>query len=249
MRRSRHLPWGLGAAILACASGAVVGTTIGVAAGAALAAVAATSLVAFARVSLAHIALTRHLRDRSVPHDVAGTHLRVGHLGGSAFVAGLARPAIFCDRDLLRDLDPAEVRAVVLHERAHQLARDPFRNAIVASVTPMLSRTQRGRLWLERRAAGREIAADQYALNQGVDPRSIASALIKVPPTGPLYAAAFTPAVELRLCALLGDNVELPHEGPPWRAVATGAMVGLALCVTMAGSTLGIIQAMWCCTG
>lgn len=250
MRRGRFLGWCGAAATLTCLAGAAAVRMSGVAMGAALTMAAVAALIAFTRVSVDHASLVRQLRRRSTMGEVAGAQLRVGHLGGSAFVAGLARPEIFCDRNLLGDLDDHELVAVVMHERAHQLARDPLRSTFETAVSPLLKRSRRGRRWSARRVAAREIGADRYAINQGVDPQSIASALLKVPPTGPLHTATFTPSVELRLRALLGDEVVLTHTRGPWRAIATGTVIGLALCITMSASTLGIAGILrWCCTG
>lgn len=247
MAERTQLRWGTGAAVTSCAAGAVIGTALGMALAATTAVAAAAALLAFVRISIVHGALARRLRDRSMSAEVAGTRLRLGSVGGSVFVAGLARPDIFCDGALLDDLDDAELQAVTLHERAHQLARDPLRNTAVAVIAPLLTRFGGGRAWLERRAAEREIAADRYALAHGVDRRAIASALLKVPPAGAVHAAAFAPAVELRLRALLGDNLTVPGRRP-WAAITVGAVVGAAVCLAMlhpAAAAIDVIRA--CC--
>lgn len=237
---------GFGAAAATCASGTIIGTTFGVAVAATTAIAAAIALLSFVRIARLHGALTRRLRGHSTSAEVAGTRLRLGPVGGSAFVAGLTRPDIFCDRALLDELDDAELLAVTLHERAHQRARDPLRNAAVAVVAPLLSRLDAGRGWLERRAAAREIAADRYAIARGVDRRAIASALLKVPPAGAVHAATFAPAVELRLRALLGDDPDVGR-ARPWVAVTIGAAVGAAVCLAMLHPTAGVIDALRAC--
>lgn len=226
------VPAGIVAATATCAAGAVVGTALGAAIAVVAAAMAALATAVFLRICVTHGWLTRELRARSTETEVAGTRLRLGPIGGSVFVAGLARPSIFCDETLLADLDDEEIGAVTLHERAHQLARDPLRTTAVAVVAPLLSRFDRGRAWLEGRAAAREIAADRYALAQGADRRAIASALLKVAPAGAAHASAFAPAAELRLRALLGDETD-PSRPRPWLAITVGAALGTAVCLTM----------------
>lgn len=232
MAERMSLRWSMGSAVATCATGGAIGRGLGIAVASAVAMVAVLALLAFVRVSVTHRALARRLRHRSTATEVAGTRLRVGPVGGSVFVAGLVRPEIFCDRMLLDELDDAELRAVTLHERAHQLARDPLRGAAAAVVAPVLTQSAAGQAWLERRAAAREIAADRYALLRGVDRRTIASALSKVPPAGAVHAAGFAPAVELRLRALLGEDLDVAPRCP-WPALAFGALVGAGMCLTM----------------
>lgn len=230
-RDRRRLAWGIAAAVGSCAVGAVTGTELGAAIGV-LALVATGAVIAvFARVTVAHCRLVRLLRQCSSEAEIAGTRLRLGPVGRSVFVAGLTRPQIYCDRGLLDELDDDEVSAVLLHERAHQLARDPLRSAALATVAPLLTLFERGQAWLERRAAVHEIAADRYAMAHGARPRSIASALFKIAPADISHAAAFAPAVELRLRALLGEEVVVRR--PAWGAAATGAMVGVLGCIVI----------------
>jgi beta-lactamase regulating signal transducer with metallopeptidase domain len=247
MAERSKIRWAVAAAAATCAAGAAIGTAFGAVVALAVGFAGLSALLVFTRVSFAHGALTRRLRGRSTEAEVAGTRLRLGTVGGSVFVAGLSRPDIFCDAALLDDLDDDEVSAVTLHERAHQLARDPLRNAVVAAVAPLLLRFLRGRDWLQRRAAAREIAADRYAMANGVDRRAIASALLKVPPAGAAHAAGFGSAVDLRLQALLGDEVDLQGRRS-WLAVTVGAIAGAAVCLAMlhpAAPVAEIVQA--CC--
>lgn len=249
MAERRPLRWGMATAATTCAAGAAVGTLFGAAVLVGVGSAAALALLVFARVSFAHGWLTRRLRRRSTEVEIVGIQLRVGSVGGSVFVAGLSRPDIFCDAALLEHLEQDELGAVTLHERAHQLARDPLRNAAVAVVAPLLTGFDRGRAWLEQRAAAREIAADRYAMAHGVDRRAIASALLKVPPARGAHAAAFAPAIELRLRALLGDDIALPLPRPrPWLAVTAGAIVGTAACLAMLHPAVSVVDlARACC--
>lgn len=245
MAERSQIRWAVAAAAT-CAAGAAIGTVFGAVVALAIGLAGLSALLAFARVSLAHGALTRRLRGRSTEAEVAGTRLRLGKVGGSVFVAGLSRPDIFCDAALLDELEDDEVGAVTLHERAHQLARDPLRNVAVSAVAPLLLRFHRGRDWLQRRAAAREIAADRYAMAKGADRRAIASALLKVPPAGAAHAAGFGSAVDLRLRALLGDEVDLRGRRS-WRAVTAGAFAGAAVCLAMLHPAMSVAEFVRAC--
>lgn len=237
----------LAAAAAACAAGALVGTPFGAVVLVTMVAAAAAATIVFLRIVTSHGWLARQLRRRSVEGEVAGTTVRRGDVGGSVFVAGLVRPTIFCDDALLDQLADAELQAVTLHERAHQLARDPLRAAAVAAVAPLVGRFRRGQAWLERRAAHREIVADRYALAEGADRRAIARALLKVPAATTAHAVAFAPAVELRLRALLGDEVDTA----PWRsrrALTIGAVIGIGACIAMLHPAAQLVDALaGCC--
>ena len=237
---------GLVAATVTCGAGVVIGTTVGAVLAVVAGVLTAVGTLAFLRVGAAHGWLTRQLRARSTQTEVAGTRLRLGTVGGSVFVAGLSRPTIFCDRRLLDELDDDEISAVTLHERAHQRSRDPLRSAAVAVIAPLLLRFGRGRAWLEHRAAAREIAADRYAIAQGADRRAIASALLKVPTVGAAHAAAFAPAVELRLRALLGDEPARPRRGS-WVAIAIGVVVGAVVCLAMLDAPAAVADILQAC--
>ena len=120
-------------------------------------------------------------------------------------MAGLARPRIFCPADLAERLSERELRAVVLHERHHQLAHAPARLIILAALAPALERLEVGQRWVERRRAAIEIAADDHALGAGAGRPELARALLKLSPVG-LDAGlpGFASVSELRLRHLVG---------------------------------------------
>lgn len=178
-----------------------------------------------------HAHFSRRMRSCTVPTPVAGFTVRLGAPRRSAFVAGLVRPEIYCDRVLLDELDPGELRAVLLHEQAHQRARDPLRMLATDALLRFITWSHRGNTWRERILARREIAADRYALSAGATRPAILSALMKVAPVSVGEAAAFSPATEMRLQALLDH--ELPPAGPRWRSVAAGLALGLTGCLAI----------------
>lgn len=233
-------------AALTCAAGALIGTASGAAVLVAAATAAGVGTLLFLRIAAAHGWLTRQLKSRSVEGQVADTPIRLGSVGGSVFVAGLGRPTIFCDATLVDALADEELHAVTLHERAHQLARDPLRNAAVGVVAPLVRPFRRGHAWLERRAAHREIAADRYALAHGADRRAIAAALLKVPTATTAHAAPFAPAVELRLRALLDDETQVPAPRP-LRAWLLGAGLGTVICLAMLHPAAQLVAVLRAC--
>ena len=121
-------------------------------------------------------------------------------------VAGLTRSRIYCPADLAERLSEPELRAVVLHERHHQLIHAPARLVILAALAPALGRLEVGRRWAEGRRAAIEIAADDHALDAGARRPELARALLKLGAASldgglPSYASAS----ELRLRHLMGE--------------------------------------------
>ena len=196
-----------------------------------------------------HARLVSQLRQRSAPAQMAGLTVQAGDIGEAAFVAGLRHPTIFCDRDLPDRLSPGELRAVMLHEQAHQEARDPARLLLLGLLAPLLGRLPRGSQWLATRLAAREIAADRYALAHGATRSDLASALLRLPPLGRAHVAGFTPAVELRLRALLGDEVAVgvPPALRRSAALGLGAVGGSITCTWFLHHALATAFGVVCC--
>lgn len=194
----------------------------------------------FARSARRHELLVRELRRRSDITAADGTTIRAGDFGGSAFVGGLHHPEIFVDAAVLAGLSDDERRAVILHERHHQVRRDPLRMMGDALVRPFVVRTPRGRQWLVDREARREIMADQYAINHGASVGALARSLVKVSPAG-VGMAGFAGVLDLRISALAGEDHPPPARVVRW-AMAFGLLVGVGFC-------LGAIHASWifCC--
>lgn len=96
-----------------------------------------------------------------------------------AFCHGLIRPRIYISTSLLKILTPSEVDAVLAHERAHQLRRDPLRIAIVHVLTSALSLVP-GVSWIrDRYLLSLELKADQV-VKQEVGDGPLRSALHKL---------------------------------------------------------------------
>lgn len=226
----------VGSAIATCVAGLALDTWTGrVALSAALSVLATVVAVSFTRLATRHRHATEELTARSEACELSGTGVHVGDHAGAVFVAGLARPRIFCDRSTAATLRPHELRAVLLHEQGHQRARDPLRLTILAAVTPLLQTTATGSALVERLVARCEIAADRYALRSGATRADLASALLKVPTVGPSQAVGFSTATDLRLAALTGVATDRRVVGGArWAPIVVGALTGAVLCTALA---------------
>lgn len=169
-----------------------------------------------------HAHLTSALRSVCSPNTVQGFGVHTGHLSRAAMVAGLRQPEIYVDIDLIADLTADELTAVLLHEQAHKLGRDPLRAVVLDSLSPLVRRWHGGRLSVMLSASS-EIRADRYAIRHGASRTALASALLKVAPV-PVGGVGFSSAVDLRLRALLGE--ELP---PPSSSGLIGQLACMAL--------------------
>lgn len=167
-----------------------------------------------------------------------------------AAVAGLWRPLVFCDPQVPEDLAADELRAVVLHERAHQLQRDPLRLLVLAAVAPLVSPLPAGRAWLERQRAGIEIRADRFALHHGASRPGLAAALLTLGRAEHRASVAgYTCASELRLRWLVdGEEPTLRAPRRPRELVVLAVgflLVGLCAAGWM-HHTMTVIGALAC---
>ena len=200
------------------------------------AAQAALAVALGVTVMLVGVALREALRHRAIAAGLA--HLaQPGQLAGhpvglifgldGAVVAGLREPLIYCGHDLPDRLDGDELRAVILHERHHQLHGAPTRLVLLAAAAPFVGPWRRGRVWLECERARIEIAADAYAMSLGVSRPALASAIVKLS-AAPLSAglAGFATAADRRISALVGEATGLEDDRS---AAVRAALVGLAV--------------------
>lgn len=158
-----------------------------------------------------HHRLTLALCAMARPKVVAGIEVRELPGSPAAFVAGLRQPQIFCSPELRTTLSQDELRAVLLHERFHQLDRAPIKLVVLEAVAPALTLVSAGQRWLARRIAALEIAADRYALRGGSSRGALARALVKLPAASAgAVGIGFASATDLRISALLGDEPEAP---------------------------------------
>lgn len=226
-------------ALVACGSaGVAMLVPSGVAVTVAVAAMAVV-VTQMAWQAYRHQRIAGALRRNSTVAVVSGTEVRLVPFLNSAFVSGLWRPLIYCSHDLTDRLSGEELRAVTLHERAHQRSRDPLRLVVLESVAPLARLNRRGRACLERARAAREMAADRYALEHGATRTALASALLKVEPLSAAGLPGFSSATQLRVRALLAPASSGDVRAVRWPWVALGIVVAVGSCLWMWPPVLG----------
>jgi beta-lactamase regulating signal transducer with metallopeptidase domain len=218
-----------GAASRICAPGplAAIDDALDALAAVALAIVAALTLSILWQARR-HRRLATLLEDDAQPALVADHSVLLVSGLATPYVAGLARPQIYFPSDLTDRLTDEEVRAVVLHERHHQVTHAPMRLVALAALGPVVGHVGVGRRWSERRRAAIEIAADEHALRFGASRPDLARALLKLgqvdlDPALPSYASAS----ELRLRHLIDGT-----------SPKTGGVDALVPLVVILGSVL-----------
>jgi len=142
---------------------------------------------------IATLSLIRTLLSRrvTVSHRVGDIAASVG-LAGRIDVVRDVRPFSFCywfrrpriclSTGLLKRLDDAELRAVLLHERYHLRQRDPLRLVIARYFAAGLYVVPVVEELVEYYTVQKEVAADQAAVRAIGGVRDLASALFKVLP-------------------------------------------------------------------
>lgn len=179
-----------------------------------------------------HQRLAARLRLRAHSTTLAGIAAQELADADAAFVAGLRRPQIFCSPELPASLAPDELRAVLLHERYHQIDRAPAKLVLLETLAPLVSRVPGGAAWLARRVAELEIAADRHALAHGSSRPALARALLKLQPAPATsgLGIGFASAADLRLRALLNDPQPRPAGSPlTWLAAPVVVALGCLL--------------------
>ena len=145
-----------------------------------------------------------------------------------SFAYGMARPTVAVSRGMIESVSPAELRAVLDHERYHVINYDPLKVVLARSLPdslfflPVLGEL-RGRY-----VAGRELAADRRAVQKS-GASSVAGALFKViggPAGVDLSAAAAIggdEALEARVNQLESGTEPPSAPLPPARVLASVA--------------------------
>ena len=94
-----------------------------------------------------------------------------------AYTAGLLRPRIWVSTGLCERLDRWELEAVLWHERAHLIARDPLRVLIARVLAALLFLVPWVGALVERYEVAKELEADGEALRRLASPEPLARAL------------------------------------------------------------------------
>ncbi len=191
-------------------------------------------VISFAWYAERHRRLARLLHQLATPAILSDVPVGLVDGVGPAWVAGIRRPRIYCASSLAAQLDPLELRAVILHERHHQLVLAPARLILLDAVAWPIERFAVGRRWLEHSRAQIEISADRYALAGGATRVHLARALVKLGDQhGPAGVAGYAASSDLRIRALLCDPPERVSNRIRWMnsALVTAAVVALCLLV------------------
>lgn len=229
---SGDAPW---APVQACCEAAIAKVSFG---WLLLVAVGLISMIALVRLAFSSwLMIKANARVHSL-RKLASTEMVAGHdclvledARPLAFCGGLVRPRVFLSRNLINELGPAELAAVVAHEAHHQNRRDPLRNSITRVMAygffflPMLR--EFGQKCVERS----EIAADQAAVAGGESERkALASALLSLHGRESEGVAV----------SLSSDRIGvLAGEKPSWIPSRNGALLSMsALGVLLAGPVL-----------
>jgi Zn-dependent protease with chaperone function len=145
-----------------------------------------------------------------------------------AFCAGLLHPRIHVSTGALAILGPAELDAVLAHERHHVRRRDPLRLFLVRAIGDALFVLPALPRLAERYGALVELGADDAAvLASGGEPGALASALLAFDEERTSSVVGIDPARVDHLCG------ELPVYRPPvalvsWSVLVVGAIVVVA---------------------
>lgn len=175
------------------------------------------------------------LSARSQRLNVAGAEVRLlDTTTPAAFVSGLLRPQIYLSPSLIEILDRRELRGVLLHEQHHRRTRAPLRGLALESWQRALGWLPPARHVLAARLAALEIEADAAAVARGVEPATLASALVKCGAHLPGSASAFSAASDIRIGELVawgrGERLDRTLSIPVEWAAPAIAIITLWVC-------------------
>lgn len=154
----------------------------------------------------------------------------------AVFTAGLIRPTTFVSTAAERALGPAELRAALLHEQAHQRRQDVMWRLLLRAIgrgfafVPWISDL------VESETLRTECAADDYAIHGGARRLDLFDAIV----------AASTPVSRLGSVGLTDSNVELRllrlvHPETPLPSRAARRFVVLAAAVALPAVAVHVI--------
>ena len=135
-----------------------------------------------------HARVQRRLLRLPAVSELSLRGCRAGVIAGSrpmALCAGFFRPRILVTQALVELLTQDELGAVVAHESAHAVRRDPLRGAVVAAVGAGFGFVGPLRGLEEQQALVSELAADAAAVVASGSRRSLAAALLRLQDSHP----------------------------------------------------------------
>lgn len=217
-----------------------------------LAAWVATSVVRVVRLARAHLRLRRCLAGR---RDVGGEPAWVlaGLLGAdgprrvrltcSELLPGpvaLGRAEICLPARVLAELPPAELHAILAHEAAHLLRRDPLWLDLLTAFACVFAFQPLNVLALRRFRAGAELLCDEWAVRATGRPAALARSIVRVagwlssaPARAPLPAmveggSPFVDRVRRLTTQSVGAPAEVSRRGAAWVLVLLAGVLAAA---------------------
>ncbi len=158
------------------------------------------------------VTVSRRVVDLAAALDLAGRIDVVRDPRPFSFCYWFRRPRVCLSTGLIKRLDDAELRAVLLHERYHLRQRDPLRLVIARYFAAGLYVVPVVEELVEYYTVQKEIAADQEAVREMGGVRELASALFKVLPDaddvdlGLLVPVGALSVTEARIEQLIGGQ-------------------------------------------
>ena len=128
------------------------------------------------------VTLSPRVRDIAAALELSGRIDIVRDVRPFSFCYWFRRPRICLSTGLIKRLDDAELRAVLLHERYHLQQRDPLRLVVARYFAAGLYVVPVVEELVEYYTVQKEVAADQAAVRAMGGVRALASALFKVLP-------------------------------------------------------------------
>jgi len=152
-----------------------------------------------------------------------------------AFCAGWRRPRVYVSAGAVARLGPAELRAVLAHERQHVVARDPLRLAVTRVLREALFFLPVLRPLEARQGTLAELAADAAAVGASAgDVKPVASAMLALGGGGERLGGAAGGGG----LAIAPERVDhLLGERPSWRPPTLALLAAL---LTVAGATVAL---------
>lgn len=176
-----------------------------------------------------------------------------------AGVLGCGRPVIAVAPALVRDLDPADLDRVLVHEWAHVQRRDDV-TQVLQQVGRAIAGWHPAAWWLDRQIAfEREAACDRIAVAMTGSAKRYAACLAALaarprlgPAPLPMLAAAAPSRLRRRIMRILDPQ---PTPAAPRRMVAVAGAAALVICAVLASSVevatarltrdVGAIETTW----
>ncbi|MFE6156212.1 M56 family metallopeptidase [Streptomyces sp. NPDC057889] len=159
----------------------------------------------------------------------------------SVFTYGTYRPRIVISRQLVEELTPEQLTAVLLHEESHLRRLDPLRRSLLAVASATFWYVPALRQWQSRQVMRQELIADRHALDT-CGCRALAGALLAVSrdASGPVAAMGNSALLGARIAHLEGQTVSPP---PLSRSIVVRSGVGV-LCASLVA--IGSILILGC---